>query len=100
MEFVATCTNARWRLAEPWLSTMPPNSSEPSPMREVVGAGFAASVAWREGAAAWSCDIAARRRSSMIMSGVPASGDGGHMLTSVSYTHLRAHETDSYLVCR
>ena len=21
-------------------------------------------------------------------------------LTSVSYTHLRAHETDSYLVCR
>ena len=22
------------------------------------------------------------------------------MLLSVSYTHLRAHETDSYLVCR
>ena len=23
-----------------------------------------------------------------------------HKLISVSYTHLRAHETDSYLVCR
>src|SRR5680860_1839854 len=25
---------------------------------------------------------------------------GGLSLNSVSYTHLRAHETDSYLVCR
>src|SRR5664279_1475331 len=25
---------------------------------------------------------------------------GRHGLTAVSYTHLRAHETDSYLVCR
>src|SRR5664279_3516841 len=25
---------------------------------------------------------------------------GSHDLTPVSYTHLRAHETDSYLVCR
>src|SRR5665647_3044000 len=25
---------------------------------------------------------------------------GTHILTPVSYTHLRAHETDSYLVCR
>src|SRR5680860_1811123 len=23
-----------------------------------------------------------------------------HIVTAVSYTHLRAHETDSYLVCR
>src|SRR5665647_2539715 len=26
--------------------------------------------------------------------------DGGHRVQAVSYTHLRAHETDSYLVCR
>ena len=25
---------------------------------------------------------------------------GIHVIMSVSYTHLRAHETDSYLVCR
>src|SRR5664279_64818 len=25
---------------------------------------------------------------------------GSHCLNAVSYTHLRAHETDSYLVCR
>ena len=25
---------------------------------------------------------------------------GGDKILSVSYTHLRAHETDSYLVCR
>src|SRR5665647_3879312 len=25
---------------------------------------------------------------------------GQHAVSSVSYTHLRAHETDSYLVCR
>src|SRR5665647_2786035 len=28
----------------------------------------------------------------------PGAGAGAH--TPVSYTHLRAHETDSYLVCR
>ena len=27
-------------------------------------------------------------------------GDSGAKLVAVSYTHLRAHETDSYLVCR
>ena len=26
--------------------------------------------------------------------------DGSSVLDAVSYTHLRAHETDSYLVCR
>src|SRR5664279_5638207 len=30
----------------------------------------------------------------------PASPEGWRELGSVSYTHLRAHETDSYLVCR
>src|SRR5664279_4525342 len=29
-----------------------------------------------------------------------ASGGRGIRDTAVSYTHLRAHETDSYLVCR
>ena len=28
------------------------------------------------------------------------SGEIGHEYKPVSYTHLRAHETDSYLVCR
>src|SRR5680860_1739187 len=32
------------------------------------------------------------RRTSMVFSGI--------ITRSVSYTHLRAHETDSYLVCR
>src|SRR5680860_1472712 len=32
------------------------------------------------------------------MSGVAGGGDC--MVMPVSYTHLRAHETDSYLVCR
>src|SRR5665647_3128025 len=35
--------------------------------------------------------------------GVRADGrqeDGRHLGVAVSYTHLRAHETDSYLVCR
>ena len=81
MEFVATCTCACWRLDEPWLSTMLPSSSEPAPMMKLVDSGFSASLEWRVSAAALSCDIAARRMSSMIMSGGPASGDGRHMLT-------------------
>src|SRR5665647_2884230 len=31
---------------------------------------------------------------------VPESWIERHFLNPVSYTHLRAHETDSYLVCR
>src|SRR5665647_3878129 len=39
------------------------------------------------------------------MAGLPSAPTGGFsvprtMARSVSYTHLRAHETDSYLVCR
>ena len=30
----------------------------------------------------------------------PVSGSTNELLVAVSYTHLRAHETDSYLVCR
>src|SRR5665647_3569301 len=40
-----------------------------------------------------------------IVSDIPVGPPGGgrrlgHRLRPVSYTHLRAHETDSYLVCR
>src|SRR5664279_350988 len=31
---------------------------------------------------------------------IPSKGDTDIPLSAVSYTHLRAHETDSYLVCR
>src|SRR5664279_4927682 len=31
---------------------------------------------------------------------VQATDKSGNPVTTVSYTHLRAHETDSYLVCR
>ena len=31
---------------------------------------------------------------------VEAGDEGTNRVTPVSYTHLRAHETDSYLVCR
>src|SRR5664279_4967984 len=31
---------------------------------------------------------------------VQATDKSGNAVTTVSYTHLRAHETDSYLVCR
>src|SRR5680860_915895 len=32
--------------------------------------------------------------------GAPVFADGAHGTTCLSYSHLRAHETDSYLVCR
>src|SRR5664279_4981921 len=31
---------------------------------------------------------------------LPQVGKSRHRAATVSYTHLRAHETDSYLVCR
>ena len=38
----------------------------------------------------------------ILRAGVVGAGvfGGFHASKSVSYTHLRAHETDSYLVCR
>src|SRR5665647_1594149 len=48
---------------------------------------------------AWRLPCATARRSTASrVSAVRACGP--YTVSAVSYTHLRAHETDSYLVCR
>src|SRR5680860_357280 len=47
----------------------------------------------------------AHRAAAMAPTGVPSADSSlsvsrKNMYTMISYTHLRAHETDSYLVCR
>ena len=40
------------------------------------------------------------RTSGWVGLGVVAAGSVWHLCKAVSYTHIRAHETDTYLVCR
>ena len=43
-----------------------------------------------------------RKKGSSLVTGseVQSQASGASCFITVSYTHLRAHETDSYLVCR
>src|SRR5665647_3780324 len=47
-----------------------------------------------------SCGVTSLRICSPLRSTTHTIGLFGDCLVAVSYTHLRAHETDSYLVCR
>src|SRR5665647_3878901 len=47
-----------------------------------------------------SAEVLERARRHAAELGAPVSFQVGDVYAPVSYTHLRAHETDSYLVCR
>ena len=59
-------------------------------------------VGLRKGSAHWekASEFAATHPNFKVMEVEEAAKAGDVVMMPVSYTHLRAHETDSYLVCR
>src|SRR5665647_3642610 len=67
-----------------------------------LGSSFVERVVSEHGNRSGPCPVPRFRRgcSGWVHRRLTGPGRGGAAVVPVSYTHLRAHETDSYLVCR